>query len=241
MRIVQDGNSVRAVYDPKPFDCDHSDGTGQHSFTDFDFQATLSGDTLTGETSACQFGAGNNPGIVRGEITLTISPDDSQITGDWVASQGQGTVTITRAPISLSVQAGPPDQLSPTDAAPTTTITVTGDRDGDPADGEKVKVQACIEIGSADTDGHTDDARNDRCDAGNRPVAHLAGPADGNPVTATTDTNGRIVLTYTPPHPAGDNQRFIASKDTIVASLVDDPNIKSDAPIIIRIQPTRER
>ena len=76
IRLTQSGNSVTALY-VEPYVCDHNDGTGQTSQTDLDFNATLNGNTLTGETSVCTWGQGNplGVGIRPARITLTVSAD----------------------------------------------------------------------------------------------------------------------------------------------------------------------
>jgi hypothetical protein len=72
--ITQTGTSVSARY-LEPYVCDHRDGTGQTSETDFDFDATLADRTLTGQTTVCKFGAGNPAGVGLGQadMTLTVS------------------------------------------------------------------------------------------------------------------------------------------------------------------------
>lgn len=82
--IMQTGSQVTALY-KNPFVCDHADGTGQTSETDLDFNATLAGDTLTGETSVCFHGFSDpsKNGIRIANFTATVNADDTQIDGTW--------------------------------------------------------------------------------------------------------------------------------------------------------------
>jgi hypothetical protein len=97
--ITQSGLSVQARY-VQPHICDHRDGTGQTSQTDFDFDATLSGRTLDGETSICSYGAGNpqGVGIHRATVTLSVSADGNTLSGTFYNSleQRDDPVTLTR-------------------------------------------------------------------------------------------------------------------------------------------------
>ncbi|MFO0840652.1 MAG: thrombospondin type 3 repeat-containing protein [Phycisphaerae bacterium] len=96
--ITHAGASVQARY-VVPYICDHRDGTGQSSETDFDFDATISARTLTGETTVCNFGAGNplGVGISRASMTLTVSPDGATLSGTFF-----NALDNNDAPISLT-------------------------------------------------------------------------------------------------------------------------------------------
>jgi hypothetical protein len=80
VRINQSGGQVTALY-VKPYVCDHRDGTGQTDQTDLDFNATISGDQLTGEISVCNYGKDNPAGVgIRPtQMTLTVNSDDTTL------------------------------------------------------------------------------------------------------------------------------------------------------------------
>lgn len=96
--ITQTGTSVSARY-IEPYICDHRDGTGQTSQTDFDFDATLAGRTLTGQTTVCNFGAGNPLGVGLGQtdMTLDVSADGNTLSGTYFNESDQ-----TDVPFSLT-------------------------------------------------------------------------------------------------------------------------------------------
>jgi len=96
--ITQTGTSVSARY-LEPYVCDHRDGTGQTSETDFDFDATLADRTLTGQTTVCKFGAGNPAGVGLGQadMTLTVSADGNTLSGTYFNATDQ-----TDVPFSLT-------------------------------------------------------------------------------------------------------------------------------------------
>lgn len=99
VRITQSGNQVTALY-VQPYVCDHRDGTGQTDQTDLDFDATLSGDQLTGQTSVCSYGKDNpgGVGIRPADMKLTANEDDTELTGAWHdnRSDSDTPITITR-------------------------------------------------------------------------------------------------------------------------------------------------
>ena len=95
VQISQSGASVTATY-LDPWDCDHRDGTGQHSQTTEDFSGTLVCATITGQTSTCRYGAGNNPGIIQSPMQLTVSEDGNTLSGTWQSDEGSGAITLTR-------------------------------------------------------------------------------------------------------------------------------------------------
>ncbi len=94
--ITQSGNSVSARY-IEPYVCEFRDGSGGSDQTEFDFDATLSGRTLTGETSVCSFGAGNplGVGLSRADMTLTVSADGKTLDGTFFNKFDQQDEPIT--------------------------------------------------------------------------------------------------------------------------------------------------
>ncbi|MBV9914228.1 MAG: hypothetical protein JOZ93_16740 [Sinobacteraceae bacterium] len=134
-----------------------------------------------------------------------------------------------------------PPQLSP--LAPTgSTITarVTGD-DGNALEGVQVEIKACTRIGTAQTDGHTHDGRTDECDQ-SRPAAKLL--CDGcksvnagtdNPITATTDSDGVVSLTYLPPVSLDSSSldyHGISGVDDIIATVTINKQVYTDKKTI---------
>lgn len=99
--ITQSGAAVSARY-LEPYICDHRDGTGETSQTDFDFDATLSDRTLTGETTVCNFGAGNplGVGLDRAPLTLTLSADGQELSGSFFNALDETDVPITITRVS---------------------------------------------------------------------------------------------------------------------------------------------
>jgi hypothetical protein len=95
VQVSQDGGTVIAQY-VEPYDCDFRDGSGGHDYSDLDFSGQLSGDTIQGDISVCAFGKGNNPGIKRADVTLTVNAADTQMTGTWSAPTTQGSITVSR-------------------------------------------------------------------------------------------------------------------------------------------------
>lgn len=96
--ITQAGARVQARYIPNHV-CDHRDGTGQSSETDFDFDATLSARTLRGETSVCNYGNGNPLGVgfARTSMVLEVSLDGNSLTGTYYSA-----LTDEDVPFSLT-------------------------------------------------------------------------------------------------------------------------------------------
>ena len=96
VRIAQSGDQVTALY-AEPYVCDHRDGTGETDQTDLDFNATISGDQLTGDTSVCGYGKDNpaGVGIRSAQITLTVNSDDTTLTGSWHNDQDDSDVPIS--------------------------------------------------------------------------------------------------------------------------------------------------
>jgi hypothetical protein len=94
--ITQSGSSVSARY-IDPYVCDFRDGTGGSAQTDFDFDATLADHTLSGETTVCNFGAGNplGVGLGRAALTLTVSADGKTVSGSFFNQLNQTDVPIT--------------------------------------------------------------------------------------------------------------------------------------------------
>jgi hypothetical protein len=96
--ITQSGASVSARF-LEPYICDHRDGTGQTSQTDVDFDATLAGARLTGQTTVCNFGAGNplGVGVDQADMVLDVSADRNTLSGTYFNESDQ-----TDDPISLT-------------------------------------------------------------------------------------------------------------------------------------------
>jgi len=94
--ITQSGNAVSARY-IDPYVCEFRDGTGGNDQTDFDFDATLSDRTLTGETTVCSFGADNPLGVGLGRtpMTLTVSADGKTLAGTYFNAFDQIDVPLT--------------------------------------------------------------------------------------------------------------------------------------------------
>jgi hypothetical protein len=94
--ITQSGSSVSARY-IDPYVCEFRDGTGGSDQTDFDFDATLSGRTLTGETTVCKFGADNpnGVGLARAAMTLSVSADGKTLEGTYFNATDQQDEPIT--------------------------------------------------------------------------------------------------------------------------------------------------
>jgi hypothetical protein len=101
-----------------------------------------------------------------------------------------------------------------------------------------VMIKSCTQPGDASTDGHTHDRRAaDPCYQSTRPRSSLF-YKDGvtqqtlksNPVSTYTDQNGRIYLEYVPPMTLSSigDRYFISGIDTITASLLNDPTVKSN-------------
>jgi hypothetical protein len=97
--ITHSGTSVQARY-IEPHTCDHADGTGQSSQTEFDFDATLSGRTLNGETTVCNYGSANPLGVgfARTAMTLSVSADGNELTGTYynALDQRNEEMSLTR-------------------------------------------------------------------------------------------------------------------------------------------------
>lgn len=104
-RIHHEGDQVIASY-VEPYECDHQDGTGQISETNHNFDAVISGDILTGQTSVCRSGDcydddrippflgaktlqanGDGGSCVRGlllaDMTLQVNEDNTELSGAW--------------------------------------------------------------------------------------------------------------------------------------------------------------
>ncbi|HUN81317.1 MAG TPA: hypothetical protein VMV81_07375 [Phycisphaerae bacterium] len=98
--INHTGSGVFATY-YQPDVCEHRDGTGDSDSTYTDFEATLSGKTLTGTTSVCGFGHDDHSlnGIRSADMTLTVSDDGRTLSGTWHNTEDNSDV-----PISLTRQ-----------------------------------------------------------------------------------------------------------------------------------------
>ena len=101
IEITQDGDKVTANY-VEPYVCDHRDGTGDTSETHLDFEATLDGDELVGETNVCNWGEGNELGVglALAPVAFTLSEDGQVLTGSWYSKYDGVDVplVITRIP-----------------------------------------------------------------------------------------------------------------------------------------------
>lgn len=97
--LAQSGTSVTGTY-LEPYICDHRDGTGQTSQTDFDFSGVLADRALTGEITVCSFGKGNplGVGLQRAQLMLLVSADGNTLSGTFFnqVDQQNDPVTITR-------------------------------------------------------------------------------------------------------------------------------------------------
>jgi hypothetical protein len=137
-----------------------------------------------------------------------------------------------------------PQNLIPTLATSITPlqskITITVNRDnGSPASGEQIQIKTCTEIGIENTDGHIHDIierGTDSCKLGSRPTQKFDynGNID-NPITATTDNNGQIILKYSPPKSPAPGGFIIAGEDKIIASSIQDPSVKAESSITIKV------
>ena len=142
--------------------------------------------------------------------------------------------------------------LNPTDASPKSKVTVIAKgADGIGIKQMAIKIEACTEIGSKDTDGHIHDRRSDKCDPG-RPKAifKYQGVDYRGSLTAATDSVGQIVFDYEPPFSyrvfkdkntgvvtstSTTQKLYISGRDDIVATKVQDSTIKGEAKITTRV------
>ena len=97
-----------------------------------------------------------------------------------------------------------PSEINPYPPAPfpiLSGITITAkNADGTPPAGVGIKVESCVKVGSATTDGHIHDNRIFPCIKGDRPHASLVwNTLNDNPITVTTDSNGVAKIIYFPP------------------------------------------
>jgi hypothetical protein len=117
------------------------------------------------------------------------------------------------------------------------TVTVTND-DGTPRSNEQVMVKACTKVSSG---GHTHDMRTSDCNNGTRPNSLLLHQTQrGNPITITTDNQGKASIFYFPPKIFNKGVFYIAGQDIINATLVSNPSIKDQSKTIITKVPGLE-
>jgi len=176
----------------------------------------------------------NNLGTQQGQVVQTVSaPWDYTQTGNF-------QFNLVPPKYTIDVEFDPTD-LDPT-MDPTSTMTVTVTENGQPSQNRDVDITVCTEIGGG-SDGHIHDPlnRGDKCDD-SRPPGSIAGP--GNipasnhykpPLTKTTDSSGKISLTYTSPkspNPTANASRpgqyggtYYISGTDVIKSMVGDPTI----------------
>lgn len=96
VQITQTGASVEALF-VEPYVCDHRDGTGRTSSTNFDFRGTLDGSRLAGEITVCFFGEkhANDAGLHLTSLELELSPDGNTLSGAWLNPDTGASVPIT--------------------------------------------------------------------------------------------------------------------------------------------------
>lgn len=96
VQITQTGASVEALF-VEPYVCDHRDGTGRTSSTNFDFRGTLDGPRLVGEITVCFFGEkhAHDAGLHLTSLELELSPDGNALSGTWLNPDTGAGVPIT--------------------------------------------------------------------------------------------------------------------------------------------------
>lgn len=93
VRVVQSGNRVTATY-LEPRRCEHRDGRGTTTLTEFNFAGTLEGNRIEGELGTCKFGSAD-AGPVRSPLELTLTDDGKALSGQWWNEVEQGWVPIS--------------------------------------------------------------------------------------------------------------------------------------------------
>jgi hypothetical protein len=95
--IRQEGSEVIAEYvEPFPL-CDPQDGSEPQPY-ERDFEATLSGDSLIGEVTVCNWGEswGGDIGIQEADMQLRVSPDGNTLSGMYESYPEPAEMTLTR-------------------------------------------------------------------------------------------------------------------------------------------------
>lgn len=94
--ITQIGSSVVAKY-VEPVMCDPQDESTPKP-RETDFVGTISGNTIDGEASVCNFGKswGSKIGIQTAKMVLTISADQNTLSGTYDGYRGKKEMTLTR-------------------------------------------------------------------------------------------------------------------------------------------------
>lgn len=149
----------------------------------------------------------------KGTFAASKSQCSEDITNSWTAtptgSEAKVSIVITKSELNLL-----------TDTKTTVTVKVMNS-DGSAAKDTEVKIKVCTAVGNEKTDGHSHDARKDKCDLG-RPSgtiedAKKPGKAS-NQLSAITDQNGFVNLTYKPAMD-GSKKYIIAGQDFIIAEV----------------------
>lgn len=95
--IRQEESEVIAEYvEPYPL-CDPQDGSEPQPY-EKDFEATLSGDSLIGEVTVCNWGEswGGEIGIQEADMRLRVSPDGNTLSGMYESYPEPAKMTLTR-------------------------------------------------------------------------------------------------------------------------------------------------
>lgn len=135
--IRQEGSEVIAEYvEPYPL-CDPQDGSEPQPY-EKDFEATLSGDSLTGEVTVCNWGEswGSEIGIQQADMRLGVSADGDTLTGMYDSYPDSVEMTVVRLPCGIDSQV---DRDVPSEGEPRTAkidlvvLHATGGPDCNPA------------------------------------------------------------------------------------------------------------
>lgn len=151
----------------------------------------------------------------KGVFMGSTSDCGEDITNNWFASVAG---PAQKAKISVVIVKPEINPLS--DPKTTVTVKVTNE-DGSAVKGAKVDIKVCTAVGGEKTDGHIHDVRADPCDDA-RPhgtIKDAKGGKESSKMTATTDQNGLVNLTYKPPMDKKSKKIFISGQETIIAEM----------------------
>ena len=188
------------------------------------------------------------PTFTAPKVTIDTDLTFQLVVNDGTVDSSPDTVIVKVKPSEFQIDVtADKTQLNPhpidyrPDPNLKSTITVTvKDLDNNPVPNKQVEIKACTVPSNSpvSNDGHQnhDTSRINECDAGIastdkplRPTATLnkVKETNVNPLTLTTDTNGKITIPYVPPKGYNSNT-WISGRDHIIASLVSDPSIKDE-------------